>query len=164
MTNEQLDEIIDLNEKRKDRIIPMMQAIQAIEGFVSDESVSYLSEKLGLDKSFIYSTASFYEFFRFEKKGKYIFTVCDGTTCYSHKSLEIIDALYKELGITKENNTTADGLITVETVPCLGACGRGPNMKLNGHIFTHMTPELAVDYIEMIRLSENEIEEADDVL
>lgn len=159
MTKESMDEILGRYDYKADRVITIMQEIQTKEGFISEETVNYLAEKLGLTKSYIYSTASFYEFFSFKRRGKYVFRVCDGTTCYSHKSLDILQALYKELGIDAEHNTTEDGLITIETVPCMGVCGRGPNMELNGHIFTGLTPETAEDYIEVIRLSENGLED-----
>ena len=161
MKEEQILEIIKRYDSDKTHVIAMMQDIQSQDGFLSKESLEILGRELHLTESYLYSTASFYEFFSFKKKGKYVFRVCDGTTCYSKKSLEILDALYDYLDIDESHPTTEDGLITIETVPCLGACGRGPNMEMNGHVFTKLTPEGAVDYVQMVQLSAKGIDMED---
>ena len=69
--------------------------------------------------------------FSFEAKGKYVIKVCDGTACHVRHSTPVLEALWKELGLSKKKHTTDDMMFTVETVSCLGACGLAPTMMVN---------------------------------
>ena len=93
----------------------------------------------------------FYENFSFEPKGKYVIKVCDGTACHVRKSTSILERLYKELGVTKENPTTPDMLFTLETVSCLGACGLAPVLTVNDKVYPAMTPDAASELIKELR-------------
>lgn len=156
MKTTEIDGIIAKYDNNPEKIIPIMQEINDLCGYLPDEDMQYMADKLGVTKSYAFSVASFYEFFTFEKVGKYIVAICDGTACHSNKSGKILQALYERLGVSKENPTTEDGLITVTTVSCMGACGLGPNMEINGHIFPRVTVEQAIDYVEMLLLQRGE--------
>ena len=91
------------------------------------------------------------ENFSFEPKGKYIIKVCDGTACHVRKSIPILEALQKELGLSRKKHTTDDMLFTVETVSCLGACGLAPTLTVNNEVHPSMTPEKALELITELR-------------
>ena len=95
--------------------------------------------------------ATFYENFSLEAKGKYVIKVCDGTACHVRKSLPILNQLRQNLGLSAQKRTTDDGLFTVETVSCLGACGLAPALTVNGQVHPAMTPEKAVALIDMLK-------------
>ena len=61
------------------------------------------------------------------------------------------DAIYEYLGLTGKKKTSADGLFTLETVACLGACGLAPVMTIDGEVHAKMTPEAALALLEEIR-------------
>ena len=67
------------------------------------------------------------------------------------KSTPILEALQKELGLSKKKHTTDDMLFTVETVSCLGACGLAPTMTVNDEVHPNMTPEKALALLEELR-------------
>ena len=96
-------------------------------------------------------SVTFYENFSLEPKGKHIIKVCDGTACHVRKSGPIYDAVYEYLGLEGKRKTSADGLFTLETVACLGACGLAPVMTVDGEVFAKMSPELALQELETIR-------------
>ena len=98
-----------------------------------------------------YSVATFYENFSFEAKGKYVIKVCDGTACHVRKSIPVLEALYKKLGLSKAKRTTDDMMFTVETVSCLGACGLAPTMMVNDEVHPRMTPEKAEELIDILK-------------
>ena len=100
--------------------------------------------------------ATFYENFSFEAKGKYVIKVCDGTACHVKKSMPVLEALYKKLGLSPEKHTTDDMMFTVETVSCLGACGLAPTMMVNEEVHPRMTPEAAEALIDELRGGETE--------
>lgn len=84
-------------------------------------------------------------------KGKYVIKVCDGTVCRAKQSIPVLEALYKELGLSEQKKTTDDMLFTVETVSCFGACGLAPAMMVNEDLYSKMTPQAAEELIDQLR-------------
>ena len=135
-------------------IISILQEIQEEYRYLPREVVPLLSEKLQMSEAKIYSIATFYENFSFEPKGKYVIKVCDGTACHVRHSTPVLEALWKELGLSKEKHTTDDLMFTVETVSCLGACGLAPTMMVNEQVYAAMTPEKVSEVLKELRGNE----------
>ena len=135
------DEIIEHYGPKPASLIPIMQDIQAEYRYLPGELLTYVASKIGVTEAKAYSVATFYENFSFEPKGKYVIKVCDGTACHVRKSLPILEALQKELGLSKKKHTTDDMLFTVETVSCLGACGLAPVITINNDVYGRLVPE-----------------------
>lgn len=146
-----VDQILAANNDSPRAIIAILQDIQEHYRYLPKEIVPHLSAKLGMSEAKIYSIATFYENFSFEQKGKYVIKVCDGTACHVRHSTPVLEALWKELGLSKEKHTTDDLMFTVETVSCLGACGLAPTMMVNEQVYAAMTPEKVVAVIEELR-------------
>ena len=132
-------------------LISILQEIQEKYSYLPREVFPYLSKKMGLSEATIYGVATFYENFSLEAKGKYVIKVCDGTACHVRHSTPVLEALWKELGLSKKKHTTDDMMFTVETVSCLGACGLAPTMMVNEQVYPAMTPEKALAVIEELR-------------
>lgn len=148
---EKTDEIIGRYGKEAKSLIPIMQDIQAEYRYLPAELLSYVADQIGITQTKAYSVATFYENFSFEEKGKYVIKVCDGTACHVRHSTPVLEALWKELGLSKKKHTTDDGMFTVETVSCLGACGLAPTMMVNEQVHPAMTPEKAIAVISELR-------------
>ena len=147
---QKIDEIISAHSGEKP-MVAILQDIQEEYRYLPRESFDYLSEKLGVSLAKIYSIATFYENFSLTPKGKYVIKICDGTACHVRKSIPILEALRKELGLTDGKNTTDDLMYTVETVSCLGACGLAPVLTVNDKVYPAMTPEKAVDLLSELK-------------
>ena len=145
------DEIIEHYGPKPASLIPIMQDIQAEYRYLPGELLTYVAEQIGITEAKAYSVATFYENFSFEAKGKYVIKVCDGTACHVRKSMPVLEALWKELGLSRKKHTTDDMMFTVETVSCLGACGLAPTMMVNEEVHPSMTPEKALAVIEELR-------------
>ena len=145
------DEIIQRYGPNPASLIPIMQDIQAEYRYLPAELLTYVAGKIGVTKAKAYSVATFYENFSFEAKGKYVIKVCDGTACHVKKSMPVLEALYKKLGLSPKKHTTDDMMFTVETVSCLGACGLAPTMMFNEDVHPRMTPEAAEALIDTLR-------------
>lgn len=156
MDEQRLQMILQEEGRDPDRLIPILHRVQEDAGYLPDESIRYVARQLGIPAARVYAVASFYEAFVFRRSGKFVLRLCDGTTCHSQGSRELLEAVYEKLGITAENNTTPDGLITVETVSCLGACVRAPNLELNGRVFPRQTLESIIDTVEIIQMRQEE--------
>lgn len=145
------DEIIARYGKKDSALIPIMQDIQTQYRYLPGELLSYVASQIGITETKSYSVATFYENFSFEAKGKYVIKVCDGTACHVRHSTPVLEALWKELGLSKKKHTTDDMMFTVETVSCLGACGLAPTMMVNEQVHPSMTPEKALALLEELR-------------
>ena len=157
MSNEltRASEIIDSYGCQQCNLIAIMQEIQAEYKYLSEEALTLVAEKLGISTAKVYSVATFYENFSLEAKGKHIIKVCAGNACHVRKSQPIYDAIHDYLGLTGKKKTSADGMFTLETVACLGACGLAPVMTIDGEVHAKMTPEAALALLEDIRKEES---------
>ena len=153
---QRVEQIVDSYNCRRESLIAIMQDIQAEYKYISAENLELVAKKLGIGVAKVYSVATFYENFSLEPKGKYIVKVCCGTACHVRKSQPIYDALHEYLGLTGKRKTSDDGLFTLETVACLGACGLSPVLTVNDEVYPKMTPESAVELIESLRAKEGE--------
>ena len=149
------NEIIETYGCDQSNLIAIMQEIQAEYKYLSEDTLTLIAEKLGVSTAKVYSVATFYENFSLEAKGKYIIKVCAGTACHVRKSQPIYDAIHDYLGLAGKKKTSADGLFTLETVACLGACGLAPVMTIDGEVHSKMTPEAALALLEDIRKKED---------
>lgn len=136
------------------QLIAILQEIQTQKNYLNQEDMTTVAEYLGISVSAVYSVATFYENFSLEPKGKHIIKVCDGTACHVRKSQPIFDALHDYLGLTGKRKTSEDGMFTLETVACLGACGLAPAMTIDGEVHPKMNPDLAIAELNKIREKE----------
>ena len=156
MTDEltRASQIIDSFGCQQSNLIAIMQEIQSEYKYLSEEALTLIAENLGISTAKVYSVATFYENFSLEAKGRHIIKVCQGTACHVRKSQPIYDAIRDYLGLTGKKKTSADGMFTLETVACLGACGLAPVMTIDGEVHAKMTPEAALALLEQMRKEE----------
>ena len=125
-----LDEILDMNDCRRENIIGILQGITDEYNWLPKETIHYVAEKLKVPFSYVYRIASFYTQFSLKRRGRHIIKVCLGTACFVRGAPRIINQIQSDLGIAP-GETTEDGLFTLETVNCLGACALGPLMVID---------------------------------
>ena len=123
------------------QLIAILQDIQAAENYLSEANMTLVADMLHISVSRVYSVATFYENFSLEPKGRHIIKVCDGTACHVRKSGPIYDAIHEYLKLEGKKKTSADGVFTLETVACLGACGLAPVMMINDEVYGRLTPD-----------------------
>ena len=147
-------EIVSQHGCRQSDLIAILQEIQNEYKYLSEGALVTVAEMLRVSPAHVYSVATFYENFSLEAKGKHIIKVCAGTACHVRKSQPIYDAIYEDLGLSGKRKTSDDGLFTLETVACLGACGLAPVMTVDGEVHAKMTPTSALELLERIRKEE----------
>lgn len=143
----------------REQLIPILQEIQAVDGYLSEESVEIISRHLGLPASKIYGVATFYNQFRFVPKGRYHIMVCRGTACHVKGSARVLEAVQDVLKI-EDGQTTRDRIFSLEVVACMGACGLAPVINVNGEFFAKVTPMKVRRILEDLRKKEKVDEEA----
>lgn len=149
-----LDDILKTHEYDPSHVIAIMQDVQKIYHYLPEETLTYISKELKISEAKIYGVATFYENFSLEPKGKYVIKVCDGTACHVRNSTPILAKFREELKLTGKKKTTDDGIFTLETVSCLGACGLAPVCTVNDVVHPAMTPEKAAALINEIKEKE----------
>ena len=97
-----------------------------------------MSERTGIKVTDIMGVASFYAGFRLTPLGKYVVKICAGTACHVKGAETIAETICEELNVNLDE-TTEDGLFTVETVACLGCCSLAPVMMINGEVYGRLT-------------------------
>lgn len=127
--------------KQKSALLPVLHLAQdSFGGWLSTETMDYVAELLQLKPIEVYEVATFYSMYNLKPVGKHMFEVCQTGPCMLRGSDDIIAYIGEKLGI-KPGETTSDGLFTLKTVECLGACGYAPMMQLGKHYREHLTKD-----------------------
>jgi NADH-quinone oxidoreductase subunit E len=137
--------------KQKSALIPLLHLAQEeFGGWLSIEIMDYVASLLKLAPIEVYEVATFYSMYNLKPVGRYMFEVCQTGPCMLRGSDEIIVYISEKLNI-KPGETTADGMFTLKTVECLGACGYAPMMQLGKYYREHLTKEKVDEIIEECR-------------
>lgn len=136
--------------RQKSALLPVLHLAQEQFGWLSAETMDYVAALLSLEPVEVYEVATFYSMYNLKPVGKYLFEVCQTGPCMINGSDDIIAYIGERLGI-KPGETTADGLFTLKTVECLGACGYAPMMQLGKHYREHLTKDKVDAIIEECR-------------
>lgn len=125
---------------KKGGLIPILQSIQNLLGYLPPAAMETVAEELRKPLSEIYGVATFYAQFHFQPRGRNIIRVCRGTACHVRGSLKVMNRFKELLGV-EDNGTTDDLRFTLEPVACLGACGLAPVITVGEDTHGRMTPE-----------------------
>ena len=137
--------------KQKSAVIPVLHlAQQEFGGWLSSETMDYVASLLQLEPIEVYEVATFYSMYNLKPVGKYMFEVCQTGPCMINGSDEIVKYIYDKLGI-KPGETSEDGMFTLKTVECLGACGYAPMMQMGKNYREHLTKEKVDAIVEECR-------------
>lgn len=137
--------------KQKSAVIPVLHlAQQEFGGWLDVPVMDYVASLLNLTSIEVYEVATFYSMFNLKPVGRYMFEVCQTGPCMINGSDDIIDYIGEKLGI-KPGQTTSDGMFTLKTVECLGACGYAPMMQMGKHYKEHLTKQKVDQVIDECR-------------
>ena len=142
-----LDSIIEACGGDKSHLIAILQKVQEEYKYLPEDVLIYSGTKIaGLSPATVYGVATFYAQFSLDPKGKYEIKVCDGTACHVRGSMPVLNAIKSHLKLEEGKMTTNDGLFSLETVSCLGACGLAPVCVINGKVY----PQMTADAVKMV--------------
>ncbi len=143
--------------KQKSALLPVLHlAQQEFGGWLDVPVMDYVASLLNLQPIEVYEVASFYSMYNLKPVGRYMFEVCQTGPCMLRGSDDIIAYIGEKLGI-KPGETTADGMFTLKTVECLGACGYAPMLQLGKNYREHLTPAKVDEIIEQCRREANQM-------
>jgi NADH-quinone oxidoreductase E subunit len=115
---------------KKSAVLPLMHLAQHEYGYMSDDAKREVAAILDLDPTHVLSLSGFYSLYYEEPVGKYVLEICNDLACALRSADEFVEMASRKLGVPVEG-TTEDGLFTLKTVMCLGACDRAPMLQCN---------------------------------
>ena len=131
---QELDKLIESHGKDEHKLIPLLEKVQVLLGYIPVTVQAHIAEKTGIPPNHIYGVVSFYSFFSMEAKARHRIQVCMGTACYVKGGKEIAEKIEADYGV-QPGESTEDGRFTYENARCFGACGLAPIMVVDGKIF-----------------------------
>lgn len=135
---------------KREELIPLLQEVQSVLGYISEEAIVRIGSFLGLSTTKIYGLATFYDKFRFFPVGKINIKVCHGTSCFLNGSQSVINKLREETGI-QPGQTSRDGLVSYEIVSCMGGCINGPVMSINEEFHVRVSASQVPELIKRLK-------------
>lgn len=150
-----LEPLIKKYNGKKGNMIPLLQGIQEIYGYLPKSALVNIASECGMNLSDIFGVATFYAQFRLAPVGKHIIKVCHGTACHVQGAKSLTEMLSLELGV-KDGETTEDGLFTLESVACLGCCSLAPVMMIGEDTYGKLNGDKAVKVVRQIRKKEQQ--------
>lgn len=147
------EQIVTKYEERRSALLPTLYLAQEQWGYLSDETLRYVARLLEMPPREVFEAASFYILFHLKKRGRYCLQICNNITCTMMGSEKILSTLSRELGVGL-GQETPDGLFSLLSVQCLGACDVAPVVQVNEEYFEKMTEEKATRLVGGLRSSQ----------
>jgi NADH-quinone oxidoreductase subunit E len=146
----QAAQIIARYPRARSALLPLLHLVQSQEGYVSQDGIEFCADQLGLTEADVTGVASFYTMFKRKPVGEYHVGVCTNSLCAVMGGDAIFADLQEHLGIGNDD-TTADGKVSLEHVECNAACDYAPVVMVNWEFFDNMTPARARDLVDDLR-------------
>jgi len=153
---EKLEGILTRFRENEGNLISILQDIETEFGYLREDAIMWISERLDVSPAKFYGIATFYAQFHLKPKGKNVVTACCGTACHVKGSERLINSLVKELGIPEGEDTSEDLKFTVEKVNCVGACSIAPVIIVNKTVHGKMTPDKLMKEVKVLKEGKKE--------
>jgi NADH-quinone oxidoreductase subunit E len=134
-------------------LLPLLHLVQSEQGYITPDGIAFCADVLDLTKAQVAAVATFYTMYKRQPTGEYLVSVCTNTLCGMMGGDEIYQSLTKTLGVGM-NETTADGVITLEHAECLAACDYAPVVTVNYEFFDNQNVESAHELVAQLRAGE----------
>ena len=144
-----LNEILSSYQGKEDELIPILQQVQQVFGYLPELAMKGVAKFLKLPESTVFGVSTFYAQFKLVPTGRNVIRVCRGTACHVRGGARILREVEKHLGI-KPGESTPDLEYYLETVACIGACALAPTMVVNGETHGQMTTKKVTEVLNQI--------------
>lgn len=139
--------------RSRSALLPMLHLVQSVQGYVTPAGIAFCARILGLTRAEVAAVATFYTMYKRRPTGEYLVSVCTNTMCGVLGGQQNYDDLSRILDVG-HNQTTADGIITLEHAECLAACDYAPVMTVNYEYFDQVDSAKGQDIVARLRAGE----------
>ena len=136
---------------RRSILVPFLLYIQDEFGYVTDDAIEEVAQRLELTALEVRNVISYYSMLRTKPGGKYNVQVCTNICCLLRGGEQMLDHVREKLGVAVNKGTTRDGVFSVEEVECIGACSWAPAMQVNYNFHENLTPEKIDEILDEYR-------------
>jgi len=147
---EKIDEILATYRTKRGGLIPVLQQVQEIVGYLPVPVQNYIGLELGIPPSDVFGVVTFYSFFSMVPRGRHTVRICLGTACFVKGSKKLAEKLQRHLGV-EFGETTEDREFTLEAVRCIGACGLAPVIVIDDITHGQVKDSEVIDIVESFR-------------
>jgi len=144
-----VDSILKKYKPIKEELISILHEIQDSnqQNYIPESDIRRVADYLHLTMSEIYGVITYYSMFSVKPRGKYLIRLCNSPVCNTVGSSSIANKI-KELLNINYNETTTDGIFTLEKCECLGLCGNKPSLMINKEVFTGLNESVIEEIIK----------------
>ncbi len=135
-----VEAVIEEHGATRDEIIPILNAVNEAIGYIPASSMEEISKRLRASRSQLFSVATFYQMLSTEPRGEHVVQFCESAPCHVVGGRQVWQALLDNLSV-EPGETSPDGKWTLITTSCLGLCGVGPVILIDGDVYGNVTPE-----------------------
>jgi len=133
----EIEKVIPRYPQKRSALMPLLHAVQADQGYISDEAMQWIAAKLEIQPVNVLEVVTFYPYFRRTPSGKHHIRVCRTLSCALNRSYDIAEVFKQEFGCELGENSK-DGLVTLEFAECLASCATGPNVLVDETLYQHV--------------------------
>jgi NADH-quinone oxidoreductase subunit E len=154
--------IISRYPQTRSAVMPLLYIAMREEGHLSEDGMRQVAELTNLTPVQVESVASFYGMFKLVPQGRYLVSVCTSISCMLMGSDSVLTSVEREAGVPV-GETDAEGVVTVEHVECIGACGGAPAVQVNYELVEGVTPASVAEMIRWLRETKPDLVTADEL-
>jgi NADH-quinone oxidoreductase subunit E len=136
---ERLNDILSSYQGKEEELIPILQQVQQVFGYLPEPAMKKIAKFLKLPESTIFGVGTFYAQFKLVPSGRNTIKVCRGTACHVRGAASILGEVEKELGI-KPGESTPDLEYALEAIACFGSCALAPVIVIGNNVYGRVTP------------------------
>lgn len=148
-TQQRAKDIIARYPKKRSAVMPLLYLAMAEDGYLTEQGMEEVGRWVGITPAQVQSVASFYTMYKRERTGRYLISACTSISCMLLGGDDVLHAIEDESGVP-HGETDSEGLISVEHVECIGACGGAPAVQVDYELIEGLTPEKARELVRWL--------------
>ena len=146
----EIEKVIPQYPQKRSALLPILHAVQAEQGYVSDEAMEWIAQKLSIQPVNVLEVVTFYPYFRRKAFGKHHIRICRTLSCAMNGSYNILEVFKQEFGCAPGENSEND-LVTFEFAECLASCHTGPNVLVDDVLYQKVDEAKAREIAQKIK-------------
>lgn len=145
-----MDSIINRYPRKRSAIMPLLHFVQSIDGYVTNEGIELIGQKLELATAEVTAVSTFYTQYKSKPVGDYHVGICTNTLCAVMGGDAIFESIKEHLDI-ENDGVTNDGKVSVEHIECNAACDYAPVVMVNWEFYDNQTVQSTKDLVDAAR-------------
>lgn len=161
-TQERARQIISRYPEKRSAVMPLLYLAMAEDGHLTNEGMEEVAGWCGITPAQVQAVASFYTMYKREPTGRYLVSCCTSISCMLLGGDDILHAVEDESGVP-HGETDEEGVLSVEHVECIGACGGAPAVQVNYELIEGITPDKARELVRWLHNARPEVVKTDEM-